>query len=174
MERDTECQHHANCGGYCEDEEQRSMALCEHCLEAYHEREADEAELKALRTAMGQLGASVGLPYVAGNSPAAIVEALTKRLRGREALAAGRDHLTVTGSFQSDKYEWCAAGFVPLKLTDPSARDLLIRYAGRHSQVDGNFTRDLLEALKASPFEPGAAGMNPKLFPKAAERGAHE
>lgn len=37
----------------------------------------------------------------------------------------------VDGQFQSDKYPWCRPGFVPLKLTDPHARDLLERYASQ-------------------------------------------
>jgi Lar family restriction alleviation protein len=66
---------------------------------------------------------------------------------GREPLVDGRDHLTVTGKFQSDKYPWAAAGFVPLKTTDPMARDLLATYAERRRAVDVAFADDLLEAL---------------------------
>ena len=70
---------------------------------------------------------------------------------GREELAEGRDHLTVTGNFQSDKYPWCPAGFVPLKLTDPAARDLLREYADRRGAIDKEFQRDLTEALANVP-----------------------
>ena len=69
----------------------------------------------------------------------------------REELAEGRDHLTVTGNFQSDKYPWCPPGFVPLKLTDPAARDLLDEYAKRRGAIDSEFQRDLLEALNNVP-----------------------
>ncbi len=69
----------------------------------------------------------------------------------REELAEGRDHLTVTGTFQSDKYPWCPAGFVPLKLTDPAARDLLHEYARRRGAIDSEFERDLIEALANVP-----------------------
>lgn len=31
------------------------------------------------------------------------------------------EHIDADGEFQSDKYPWCAPGFVPLKLTDPMA-----------------------------------------------------
>lgn len=65
----------------------------------------------------------------------------------RLPLKKGRDHLTITGEFQSDKYLWCPAGFVPLKVTDPMAADLLTIYASRRRSVDKEFTRDLREAL---------------------------
>lgn len=65
----------------------------------------------------------------------------------RESLRSGRDHLTINGKFQSDKYPWCAAGFVPLKIGDPMATDLLADYARRRGAVDKEFERDLLEAL---------------------------
>ena len=71
----------------------------------------------------------------------------------REELAFGRDHLTVTGTFQSDKYPWCPAGFVPLKLTDPAARDLLDEYAKRRGAIDPEFNRDLREALMNVPVK---------------------
>lgn len=75
---------------------------------------------------------------------------------GHEELAFGRDHLTVTGTFQSDKYLWSPAGFVPLKLTDPAARDLLDEYAKRRGAIDPEFQRDLLEALNNVPAKPNA------------------
>ena len=65
----------------------------------------------------------------------------------RLQLKEGREHLTVTNEFQSDKYPWCPAGFVPLKVTDPMARDSLWDYARRRRVVDEEFTRDLEEAL---------------------------
>jgi len=71
----------------------------------------------------------------------------------REELAEGRDHLTVTGTFQSDKYPWCPAGFVPLKLTDPAARDLLDEYGRRRGAIDPQFNRDLREALMNVPVK---------------------
>jgi|SRR6185295_3686047 len=65
----------------------------------------------------------------------------------REDLKPGRDHLTITGKFQSDKYLWCPAGFVPLKTDDAMATDLLVMYAYRRTKVDEAFGADLLEAL---------------------------
>ncbi len=46
----------------------------------------------------------------------------------RETLQKGRAHLTVSGTFQSDKYRWCPAGLVPLKMSDPDAVRLLVDY----------------------------------------------
>lgn len=76
----------------------------------------------------------------------------------REALQEGRDHLTVTGKFQSDKYPWCHAGFVPLKTSDPMAADLLAEYALRRAPIDREFWRDLMEALL--PSSPNPQGEN--------------
>ena len=72
----------------------------------------------------------------------------------REELAEGREHLTVSGNFQSDKSPWCAAGFVPIKVTDSLARDLLEEYAKRHASIDSEFSRDLREALERTPAKP--------------------
>lgn len=68
----------------------------------------------------------------------------------RGELLNGRHHLTESEEFQSDKYEWCPAGFVPLKIVDPLARDLLAQYAIRRQYLDSDFTLDLLEALSLS------------------------
>lgn len=71
----------------------------------------------------------------------------------RLLLKEDRDHLTVTGEFQSDKYPWCPAGFVPIKVADPMAASLLFEYAARREVVDKEFTRDLLEALNNAGIE---------------------
>lgn len=68
----------------------------------------------------------------------------------RLQLKEGREHLTVTDEFQSDKYPWCPAGFVPIKVTDPLAMDLLSEYADRRRVIDAEFTRDLNDALLAA------------------------
>lgn len=47
-----ECQHHGNCGGWCETEEERDQCLCCDCLEAERESDADEAALAAVRMAV--------------------------------------------------------------------------------------------------------------------------
>lgn len=85
----------------------------------------------------------------------------------REPFAKDRDHLTESGTFQSDKFPWCSAGFVPLKITDPAARDLLAEYARRRAPIDAEFPRDLLEALANVPEEENA-GYGP--FEKIVEK----
>ena len=77
----------------------------------------------------------------------------------RLELKKGRDHLTVTNEFQSDKYPWCPAGFVPIKVTDPMAADLLSEYADRRRAIDAEFTRDLNDALLAA--DPVSTGLKP-------------
>ena len=79
-----------------------------------------------------------------------LTDALEQAQVRREELAEGREHLTVTSEFQSDKYPWCPAGFVPLKVTDPMATTLLWAYAGRRRAVDEEFSRDLEEALQSA------------------------
>lgn len=59
-----------------------------------------------------------------------------------------REHVDSEGRFQSDKYPWCRPGFVPLKLTDPMARDLLLIYAKRRREVDTSFADDLVYCIK--------------------------
>jgi len=54
----------------------------------------------------------------------------------------------VNGQFQSDKYPWCKPGFVPLKINDVMARDLLAHYAKRRAAVDTEFSDDLLACIK--------------------------
>ncbi len=84
----------------------------------------------------------------------AIRKALAEVQPAREELAEGRDHLTVSGAFRSDKYPWCRVGFVPLKLADPAARDLLSEYARRRGVIDSAFKFDLYEALDRTPAKP--------------------
>lgn len=76
----------------------------------------------------------------------------------RYELAKGRDHLTVSGTFQSDKYPTVPAGKVPLSVKDPLAQPLLWQYALMHEVVnkhgDTEFPRDLKEALINAGYEP--------------------
>ena len=65
----------------------------------------------------------------------------------REQLQPGREHLTVSGQFQSDKYDWCPPGFLPLKISDSSAWPELIDYAHKRGAIDPEFKRDVLEAV---------------------------
>jgi len=77
--------------------------------------------------------------------------AVVEQLQGhREELAEGREHLTVSGKFQSDKYPWAASGFLPLKIGDSLATDLLHTYANRRERIDSEFARDLRAALGAA------------------------
>jgi len=57
------------------------------------------------------------------------------------------EHIDGEGRFQSDKYDWCQPDFVPLKVTDPMAQDLLRIYAERRRAVDAQFADDLLWRL---------------------------
>lgn len=54
----------------------------------------------------------------------------------------------------SDKYPWCKPGFVPFKLTDRMAHDLLWEYAQRRRHQDAAFAEDLETALLAVGFQP--------------------
>lgn len=87
------------------------------------------------------------LAIVAVSIPVNYVDLIKKKRTGRLPLKEGRHHLTVDCQFQSDKYSWCPAGFVPLKITDPTARDLLAQYARRRRYLDPGFCADLLEVL---------------------------
>lgn len=65
------------------------------------------------------------------------------------------EHL-IGGQFKSDKYPWCPAGFVPLKVTDPGAQGPLWAYAQQRRGIDAEFSADLEEALRLAGYEPGA------------------
>jgi hypothetical protein len=58
-----------------------------------------------------------------------------------------REHIDDQGRFQSDKYPTTPPDLVPLKVTDPDARDLLAIYAVRRQAVDAEFCDDLLYRL---------------------------
>ena len=62
------------------------------------------------------------------------------------------EHIDKNGQFQSDKYEWCKPGFVPLKFTDPMAQDLLAEYARRRQEVDASFSEAVETCLKAEGY----------------------
>ena len=70
----------------------------------------------------------------------------------------------IDNQFQSDKYTWCKPGFVPLKLTDRMAQDLLYEYAQRRRAVDPEFSADLETALKNAGAEQVAAFWKPKTY----------
>lgn len=76
----------------------------------------------------------------------------------REKIMDGREHLTVSGTFQSDRYPGTPAGKVPLSVRDPLAQDLLWEYARRHEEAgkhgDSEFARDLRDALRNAGYGP--------------------
>lgn len=61
-------------------------------------------------------------------------------------------------TFKSDKYAWCPPGFLPLKLTDPMAVDLIMLYAVRRLSVDAEFSEAIAEVInqleETSPAPP--------------------
>lgn len=63
------------------------------------------------------------------------------------------EHINKNGEFQSDKYPWCHAGFVPLKLTDPMTHSVLWDYANRRESVDKEFSDDLRACLRAQGYK---------------------
>jgi len=60
----------------------------------------------------------------------------------------------VDGEFQSDKYPTCPRGKVPLSVKDPTAQDLLWKYAQRRRVVDEEFSSDLEQALLGAGYLP--------------------
>ncbi len=63
-------------------------------------------------------------------------------------------HLNADGKFQSDKYPTTPPDCVPLKVTDPTAQDLLWGYASRREPVDAEFSADLRSRLLAVGYKP--------------------
>lgn len=75
----------------------------------------------------------------------------------------------VDGQFQSDKYEWCERGFVPMKVTDRTAQPMLWAYAQSRRAVDPQFANDLEKALRFAGFVPvGHADVRPIVVRMAA------
>lgn len=58
----------------------------------------------------------------------------------------------INKQFQSDKYPWCQAGFVPLKITDKKAQPLLHKYAVLMKEIDKEFSEDLIHALNYAGY----------------------
>lgn len=70
------------------------------------------------------------------------------------AKATERDHIDRDGCFQSDKYDWSAPDFVPLKVSDPTAQPLLWEYANSRRPVDAAFADDLQHRLREVGYNP--------------------
>jgi len=67
-----------------------------------------------------------------------------------------RPHLTQRGVFESDKYDWCPKGFMPLKFTDKMAQPYIWQYAQDRREVDKEFQEDVHTALaRLSYYGPG-------------------
>ena len=60
----------------------------------------------------------------------------------------------IDGQFQSDKYPTTPRGKVPLSVNDPTAQDLLWKYAKRRRAVDAEFSDDLEAALLIAGYRP--------------------
>lgn len=60
----------------------------------------------------------------------------------------------IDGEFQSDKYPTTPRGKVPLSVKDPTAQDLLWKYAQRRRLVDAEFADDLETALLKAGYVP--------------------
>lgn len=76
----------------------------------------------------------------------------------REPFAEGRDHLTVSGTFQSDKYPTAPKGKVPLSVRDPLAQDLLWEYALRHAAANKHGDPTFAGELRAALINAGYRG----------------
>lgn len=63
------------------------------------------------------------------------------------------DHI-IDKEFQSDKYPETPRGFVPLKVSDPTAQPLLWQYAQAHRAIDPDFADDLEECLRLEGYDP--------------------
>lgn len=63
----TECQHHNNCGGYCETPQQIQDNLCEDCLEATQMDASHWAAVADLRKALAFLDKASADPDSAEN-----------------------------------------------------------------------------------------------------------
>ena len=64
------------------------------------------------------------------------------------------DHITTSGLFKSDRFPWCEPGFVPFKITDNMAQDLLWQYADLRRSIDPDFADDLQTCLRGVGFLP--------------------
>jgi len=56
-----ECQFHRNCGGYCETPEEVEADLCESCLDAEKEEEAEREQNLEIRKALQAIAVAAGI-----------------------------------------------------------------------------------------------------------------
>lgn len=57
-------------------------------------------------------------------------------------------HLTDSGEFKSDKYEWCPVGFFPMKFTDPIAQKAIEHYSTLVGAENPELKADLRQAIR--------------------------
>jgi len=57
-------------------------------------------------------------------------------------------HLTERNTFKSDKYSWCPEGFFALKLSDPKAQEVILKYVELID--DEELAEDLRVAVKSA------------------------
>lgn len=118
-----------------------------------------EAHVAWLRDAMdharSELNVAVNMESL--NNAANAHDVLGKALAGDggQKVLMSAPHINAAGEFQSDKYPWCHAGFVPLKLTDPMARPVLWEYARQRESVDKEFSDDLRTCLWKEGYDGG-------------------
>ena len=78
-----ECQHHGNCGGWCDMEEEREMCLCFDCLDAYHDDEERQKNVAELKKAMQRIACAAGIEL---GQPGEIADIVCARLKKPNAL----------------------------------------------------------------------------------------
>ena len=125
------------------------MVKCEYCnrdrgYPCNGTRDMEDAAIEGHDDCLEQLarlgGGEKGLKYVVLNR----ARIRKNRADSREPLAEGREHLTVSGKFRSDKFP-LPDNIVSLDLTG-RCRDLIVQAAERYG---GEFGRDLKDALAA-------------------------
>lgn len=78
MEPTTECQHHNNCGGWCETQEEQEMNLCCDCLDSYHDEELRQQQAHELEKAMQRIAVAAGIELA---QPGVVADIVCAKLR---------------------------------------------------------------------------------------------
>lgn len=93
------------------------------------------------------------LSFEKPNVPVGSIRNLVPLYSTSIAPASDENHPHLIGrEFQSDKYQWCRRGFVPLKISDKTAQPFLWGYAGVRGAVDAKFETDLKQALNYAGY----------------------
>ena len=72
-----ECQHHNQCAGWCESDEEREHCLCCDCLQAEREEEAEQQHAFEMQNAFQRIACAAGIEL---SAPGAIADAVCARL----------------------------------------------------------------------------------------------